>query len=159
MSTLHDWARQWGVPTAALADLQQRLGGMAPTGTPDASRSEAGVQSRVRLAAAQRGWHLWRNNVGAGHIDGGQFVRWGLANDSQGLNAVCKSADLVGVRPVVIGFEHVGTVIGQFVSLECKHSQWRWANTDHERAQRNWANVINAAGGYARFVTSEVLPE
>lgn len=159
MSPLTDWARQWGVSTAALADLQQRLGGMSPAGPQVPDMSEAGVQSRVRLAAARLGWHLWRNNVGAGHIDGGQFVRWGLANDSQGLNAVCKSADLVGVRPLQVTPAHVGTVIGQFVSLECKHSTWRWANTDRERAQRNWANVINAAGGYARFVTSEVLPE
>lgn len=159
MNPLLDWARAWGVSTAALADLQRRLSGLSPTGAPTADLSEAGVQSRVRLAAAKRGWHLWRNNVGAGHIDGGQFVRWGLANDSAQLNAVCKSADLVGVRPVLVTERHVGQVIGQFVSLECKHSAWRWTNTDHERAQRNWANVINAAGGYARFVTSEVLPE
>lgn len=156
MNTLAEWAAEWAVPAAALSDLTARLGALdAPLGAGEVGRSEAAVQTRVRVAASTLGWRVWRNNVGAGFNDTGQFLRWGLANDSPQVNARIKSADLIGIRPRRIGQADVGMLIGQFVSLEVKHEGWRMGTSEREKAQRNWATLITTLGGYARFVTSE----
>ena len=154
MTLLHDWAHDWNVPIAALTDLRARLGaGDAPpliSGT-----SEAGVQSQVRLEAARKGVMLWRNNVGAMQDESGRVVRYGLANESKKVNAVLKSGDLIGVRPVIIRADHVGKTIGQFVSREIKAGGWRYTGTEREIAQLNWANLIVSLGGDAGFATAE----
>lgn len=153
---LREWARTWAVSDAALADLLARLGALSAPG-PDAASglSEAGVQARVRLRASALGFRVWRNNVGAGYTEDGSFMRWGLANDSKQVNEVLKSADLIGCRPRVIGPQDVGTLIGQFVSYEIKEAGWRYTGTPREVAQANWAKLIVALGGDARFITSE----
>lgn len=154
MSLIHEWAAQWGVPIAALADLRARLGaGDALPLVP--GTSEAGVQSQVRLEAARKGLALWRNNVGAMQDESGRVVRYGLANDSKRVNERIKSGDLIGIRPVVIRPDHVGKTIGQFVSREIKPGNWRYSGTDRERAQLAWAHLITTYGGDAGFATAE----
>jgi hypothetical protein len=152
---LDQWAIQWSIPHAALADLRQRMGLL---GTVDATQkpgeSEAGVQSRIRLEASQKGMRVWRNNVGALLDDRGVPVRYGLANDSAKVNAVIKSGDLIGIRPVQIGVQHLGTTIGQFVSREVKEQGWRYSGTPREIAQQNWVLLVNSLGGDAAFATS-----
>lgn len=113
--------------------------------------SESGVLSDIRLEASQRGCRLWRNNVGATYTQSGQFMRFGLANDSAALNRAIKSADLIGIRPVLITSEDVGRVIGQFLSREVKHPGWKYTATERERAQLAWAELINSLGGDACF--------
>lgn len=156
MSVLHEWAMQWGVRMDALRDLQTRLGEFTPP--PSATqagpaKSEAWAQSVVRLEAAQKGVRLWRNNVGALLDRHGRLVRYGLANDSDKLNEQIKSGDLIGWRPVVITQAHVGHTLGQFVSREIKEPGWQFTGTAHELAQQQWANIVNAAGGDARFAS------
>lgn len=155
MTTLSDWARYWGVPEAALADLRGRLLGIdAQPGSVDLGTSEAAVQSQVRVRASQAGMRLWRNNVGVlPHPETGTPIRFGLANDSPAVNKVLKSGDLIGIRPVVIGPHHVGSTIGQFVSLECKRVGWRFTGTERERAQESWAALVTTLGGAALFVS------
>lgn len=119
------------------------------------SRSEAAVQAAVRVRLSELGWRAWRNNVGAIDIDG-RHIRFGLGNDSATANRALKSSDLIGIRPLLITSEHVGTVIGQFVSLECKHEDWRpSASDERERAQRRWLDLIRSLGGHAMFVQHE----
>lgn len=156
MTVIHDWARDRGVSYAALMDLAQRLGANS---VPDVSSlaSEAGVQSRVRLDASQSGVYLWRNNVGACYDDNGNFLRYGLANDTAKVNTVLKSGDLIGVRPVFITPEMVGTFIGQFVSREVKKGNWHYTGTEREIAQKNWAELITSLGGDARFTNGSDL--
>ena len=115
--------------------------------------SESGISSDIRLEASQRGYRLWRNNVGATYTPSGQFIRFGLANDSAQLNKAIKSADLIGIRPVLITQEHVGLTIGQFISREVKHPGWRYTGIERERAQLAWAELINSLGGDACFTT------
>lgn len=118
------------------------------------SQLERSVQAEVRLEIARRGWHAWRNNLGAGELTNGQFVRWGLANDSKAVNKNVKSGDLIGIIPRVITPADVGHVIGQFASWECKREGWRASPTDaHERAQMRWAELVLLAGGHAQFTT------
>lgn len=80
-------------------------------------------------------------------------VRYGLANESKSQNQEIKSADLIGIKPTLIGPHHVGQVIGQFVSIECKHQTWQYKGDKHEVAQLNWANFVNSKGGFACFAT------
>lgn len=151
---LHRWAIKWGVPLAALHDLQARVGVLDPLPVRPAGsgRSESAVQVDIRLAATQRGWRLWRNNVGALLDETGRPVRYGLANESSAMNKVIKSADLIGIRPVLIGPEHVGETIGKFVSIECKEEGWHFTGTPREEAQQAWAALVLSLGGEARFL-------
>lgn len=115
--------------------------------------SESGISSDIRLEASELGYRLWRNNVGATYTPSGQFIRFGLANDSTQLNRVIKSADLIGIRPILITQEHVGLIIGQFISREVKHPGWVYKGTERERAQLAWAELVNSLGGNACFTT------
>lgn len=153
--TLSQWALKWGVSPAAVADLRLQLGIGADPDVVAGGRegSEARQQQLVRLDAAANGVWLTRNNVGALIDERGVPVRYGLANESKEQNKRVKSADLIGIRPVLIGPQHIGQVIGQFVSREVKHETWRWKGDKHELAQLAWANFVLAKGGDAGFCT------
>lgn len=154
--TLYQWTARWQIPMHAMKELND-LFGLSGTNViePVRGKSEAAVQSIVRLEAAKKGIRLWRNNVGAGYMQDGSFIRFGLANDSPAINCVLKSADLIGIEPVLITPAHVGQTIGRFISREVKAYGWRYTATERERAQLQWAELINANGGNAAFVTGE----
>lgn len=116
---------------------------------------ESSIQILVREEATKKGCRLWRNNVGACYTDRGDFLRYGLANDSAQLNKLIKSSDLIGIRPVVITHAMVGLTIGQFLSREIKHRDWRWRNTPHDQAQFAWIRLVNLLGGDAAFAQGE----
>lgn len=113
------------------------------------------MQSTIRLAAARSGRYLFRNNVGAGKLASGSFVRFGLGNDSAALNGKFKSADLVGIERVTITQDMVGSHIGRFLSIECKRRDWKFAGTLEEMAQVAWATLINAQGGRAIITNTD----
>ena len=155
-ANLHDWARKWGLSVECLRDLQITLGTYTPPLAPDApgvGKSEAWAQSALRIEASRKGVKLFRNNVGALADKTGRFVRYGLANDSAAQNATIKSGDLIGIRGVLVGPEHVGHMMGIFVSREMKAPGWQYTGTDREVAQLNWINLINSCGGDAAFAT------
>lgn len=155
--TLYEWAAKWRVPLPALHELQQQMGLRPITADPIAEpgRSESNVQSRIRLEAAKKGLHLWRNNVGGCVDENGNYIRYGLANDSKRLNEVIKSSDLIGIRPVKIQPAHVGQVIGQFVAREVKAEGWHFTGTEREEAQKRFIELVLANGGDARFADGE----
>lgn len=156
MNNLHEWARRWNVPLEMFRDLQMTLGTYTvplPAEAPEAGKSEAWAQSAVRLEASEKGVKLFRNNVGVLEDKTGRPVRYGLGNDSPKMNEVIKSADLIGIRPVVILPHHVGHTFGQFVSREIKAPNWQYTGGGREPAQLAWANLINANGGDAAFAT------
>lgn len=152
MSSYAEWAKRWPQAAAELQGLMVVTEALDMRASP---MSEVGIQSRVRLDASYKGGILWRNNVGALQDKRGVPVRYGLANDSAALNKVCKSADLIGIRPVVVTLAHVGTTIGQFASLECKHGAWQpGEDKEREQAQSNWAALVTRMGGYAKIVAT-----
>lgn len=150
---LFEWAKKWGIPEEALEDLKKII-------IPNNSRSiegtsEAAVMSRIKLEASQKQARLWRNNVGATYTKEGDFLRYGLANESTAQNKLIKSGDLIGIQSVLITPEMVGTRIGRFISREVKKAGWIYRNTETEKAQFAWATFINIMGGDARIVTGE----
>lgn len=152
---LYEWALQWGVPLAAVQDLQRRMGvGTAPLPLESGDgTSETAVSVRVKLAAARVGTHLFRNNVGAMQDESGRWVRFGLANDSKQMNQTFKSGDLIGCKPVTIEPRMVGWRIGQFVSREVKRTGWTYTGTERETAQLRWIELICSLGGDAAFTS------
>lgn len=157
MNILDLWAMQWGVPAAAIQDLRARYVAetASGTGTNMPRDSEAYVQSECRLFAPRNDMLLFRNNVGVLPNDNGQPVRFGLANDTKELNKRIKSGDLLGIRRVPITQAMVGTVIGQFASVECKHRYWHpGEDVAREGPQKEWANLVASWGGHARITSS-----
>lgn len=158
---------RWNIPQQAFAELAQ-CSIVAPD--PDAlvgGKTEAYVQSAVRLEAPKAGVYLWRNNVGAGALvnrrelcddcqqkHARRMIRWGLANDSKQLNERMKSADLIGIRPIRVTPDMVGYIIGQFYSRECKREDWTFTGSPEEQAQLAWATLINSLGGNAKIVNA-----
>lgn len=151
---LEQWAMKWGIPLAALDDLRKECLTEFFYNVRKDGGSEAAIQNQYRMFEATTGCLLWRNNVGATSDQNGNFIRYGLANDSEKINKVIKSADLIGIRPVLIEKSHVGTVIGQFVSKEVKAAGWKYRGTPRETAQRAWADLVISLGGEASFVTA-----
>ena len=153
---LYTWALRWNVPVEAINDLRQQMGvDPVVSAVPGDATSESGVSKRKRLAFAEEGGLLWRNNLGAFKDEYGNFIRYGLANESAGMNKKVKSSDLIGVRPVTITQEMVGFIIGQFVACETKHPGWRYRGDDHEVAQLKFLELVTSKGGHASFETGE----
>ena len=146
---LHDWALQWGIPLAAVQDLQRRMGTIdAPDQVQGewGDRSEAAISNAIRMEASRKGMRLFRNNVGQLLDDRGVPVRYGLANDSPALNKALKSSDLIG-----------WDATGRFLSVEVKAEGWRFTGTARELAQERWLQMVTAAGGRGFFANREGL--
>ena len=112
--------------------------------------TEQDLQQRIRAEASRVGAVLWRNNVGAAGP-----VRYGLANDSAAMNRHVKSSDLIGLEPVVVTPDMIGSVIGRFVAREVKRPGWRWTGTDREVAQLRFMELVCSLGGNACFTNDE----
>lgn len=160
MTPFDAWAVRHRIPFDALMELHAMFYPPELQTEPDLDgRMEDYAQSLIRRAAPRAGWSLFRNNVGALKSEAGRWVRFGLANDSPDMNKVVKSADLIGLRPVLITPAHVGSTIGQFVSIEAKHPGWKpGEDPKREKAQTAWAGLIRSKGGLAVFSTGG-LPE
>lgn len=156
---IREWGKQWGVPDAALTDLERKLGisghialNMSEPGEQPAS--EGRQQALVMLEASQKDIYLFRNNVGALLDTRGVPVRYGLANQSKEMNARIKSSDLIGIKKRLITQAMVGTYIGQFVAREMKHEGWAFNPKDkHEAAQLTFINLMASNGADAAFCT------
>lgn len=152
MDLINNWAARWGISPAAVADLYASMPDQ-PEPRPEGPETEAGVQQAVRLEASRRGMRLWRNNVGACQDQNGNFIRYGLANDSKKVNGQIKSADLIGITPHVVVPGDIGRKVGIFTSIEVKAPGWRYRGTKREKAQFNWMQLVAGLGGKAIFAT------
>ncbi len=116
--------------------------------------SEQAVQSSIRLAAANAGLLLWRNQSGACYDDTGRLIRYGLANDSAQLNKRIKSSDLIGITPTLVTQQMVGRTVGVFTAVEVKHEGWTKPTNDREHAQAEFIRIVVEKGGIAGFAAS-----
>ncbi len=153
---INDWARDWNIPLAAMMDFRARCNMLPGPPVADDAKvtTETGVMKDVRITEwRERGAMLWRNNVGAGYSEEGDFLRWGLANDSEAINNVMKSSDLIGVQPELITQHHVGMTLGLFRAVECKKPGWHYTGTPREKAQLTFGTRVMSLGGLFEFST------
>ena len=102
--------------------------------------SEQELQQRIRLELGTGPVRLWRNNVGALRDGRGQLVSYGL----------CKgSSDLIGLRQVLIGPEHLGQTLAVFTAIEVKAPGRRL-----REEQRSFLMQVERMGGLAAVVHS-----
>lgn len=156
MLDLVQWALRHGVSHAALADLRHMMGMGFDSPQPEVigGGSEAAVTSRVRLEAPTKGVILWRNNLGAYQDEHGNFIRYGLANESAAMNKKIKSSDYIGLRRKLITLADVGHIIGQGVAREIKAEGWRYNEHDpHHAAQAKFGEIFASYGGDFAFAT------
>lgn len=132
------------------------------------STSESNIQREIMIAASKGGMTVWRNNTGSAwqgkrlnvrgaeiRLSSGRSIYAGerdqLLAEARPIEfGLCPgSADLIGIRPLTIGPEHVGMTLGQFVAIEVKSKGGR--ATDK---QKNFLNHIGQAGGFVRLARS-----
>lgn len=156
--TLLEWVAKWHIPPEALKELVTTCVHLGPYEGDELKTLESEVQRELRLEAARQGKYLFRNNRGAGRMESGNYVRYGLANDSKKLGDEVKSGDLIGVETIFVSMEMVldaisqglpGYKVGRFLSVEVKRPSWKWSGTAEELAQLSWAVRVSAWGGRA----------
>lgn len=103
--------------------------------------SEQQEQQRIRLELSRGPVRLWRNNTGVLLDRNGRPVQFGL----------CKgSSDLIGLRSITIGPEHIGQTIAAFVALEVKGPRGRL--TAEQEAFLAMVKEMGGLAGVARSV-------
>jgi len=102
--------------------------------------SEQAIQQRIRLELGRGDVRLWRNNTGCLQDRNGRMVRFGLAPGS---------SDLIGLRRVRIGPEHVGMDLAVFAAVEVKDARGR-ASPEQVR----FVEVVRDLGGLAGVARS-----
>ena len=80
-------------------------------------------------------------------------MRYGLANESKKMNSFLKSSDLIGITPIKVEQEHVGSVFGVFTSIEVKHGGWKYTGRGREEAQERWIKLVVSLGGIGWFAS------
>tara|TARA_R110000787_G_scaffold83139_2_gene179326 strand:- start:526 stop:1002 length:477 start_codon:yes stop_codon:yes gene_type:complete len=151
---LDQWANEWDINPAAIRDLRERFGVVDTSVPVTDGRTEADIQSQERESITKAGGRAFRNNVGCLPTEGMGYVRFGLANDTPAMNKRIKSSDLIGIQPVAITQQHVGSIIGQFLAREVKKEGWKYAGTGREPAQLRFLELITSLGGDAKFVST-----
>lgn len=123
---------------------------------------ESEIMKRIQLAASALGIRLWRNNSALGWA--GESVKVTstrivelkpgdvVVKDARPLHAgLCVgSGDLIGIKPITITQDMVGTTIGQFVSCEVKSP-----GKKPTLEQVAFCVIVNKLGG-AGFVVDSV---
>ena len=103
--------------------------------------SEAVIQQQIRLALVSGPVRLWRNNAGTLPDRQGRPVQFGLCRGS---------SDLIGLRSITIGPEHVGQTIAVFAAVEVKSATGR--PTPDQRAFIDTVQSMGGLAGIARSV-------
>lgn len=102
--------------------------------------NEQRIQQEIRLTLGSGPVRLWRNNTGTLPDRQGRPVRFGL----------CKgSSDLIGLRSITIGPEHVGQTLAVFAAVEVKTQAGRITPD-----QQAFIDAVAGMGGLAGVARS-----
>lgn len=93
---------------------------------------ETNIMNKIMLKMSEKGWLVWRNQVGLFKtMDGTRTVPIGVKG----------SADIFSVKPTVITQDMVGQTVGIFVAVEVKTATGR-----QSEPQKNWQKVAESKG-------------
>jgi hypothetical protein len=107
--------------------------------------SEQQTQQEIRLKLSRGATRLWRNNTGTLLDRNGRPVQFGLCKGSR---------DLIGLRSVTIGPEHVGQRFAVFAAVEVKAPRGRL--TAEQEAFLAMVQEMGGLAGVARSVDEAV---
>jgi len=122
---------------------------------------EQDIQSKIMLALSEAGSLIFRNNTGTGWVGRAERItshRYAkvapgdvVVRAARPLHAgLCVgSSDLIGVTPVTVTPDMVGSTIGVFTAAEVKSKTGR-----PTKEQSNFINRISSAGGFAGIARS-----
>jgi len=103
--------------------------------------TEQQIQQHIRLALSRGPVRLWRNNTGTLLDRQGRPVQFGL----------CKgSSDLIGLRTITVGPEHLDQRLAVFAAVEVKTATGRATSE-----QLAFIEQVQAMGGWAGIARSE----
>jgi hypothetical protein len=115
--------------------------------------NEKAIQSTVMLAASQAGLTIWRNNTGQAWTGDATRLKDGsvLIRNPRPLHVgLCKgSADLIGIRPVVVTPEMLGQTLAQFTAIEVKTPRGKLSEP-----QARFLAFVESKGGLALVARS-----
>jgi hypothetical protein len=97
--------------------------------------SEATILKQVMLKASERGYRVFRNNVGVAFQPNGQVIRYGLHTGS---------SDIIGWHTQVITQDMVGKKVAVFLAIETKTKKGKIT-----KEQINFLKEVDEAGGIA----------
>lgn len=115
---------------------------------------ELEVQQKIQLQASKLRNILLRNNSGAFKDATGRVVFYGLGNISKKHNQEIKSSDLIGGTKIIVTPDMVGTEILVFTAIEVKEEGWKYKNSQREKAQQKFIDIIKEMNGIAGFCQS-----
>ena len=95
---------------------------------------ESPIIKRVLRRCSRGLSRLFRNNVGVYKDKAGNWIRYGVGGPG--------ASDLLGWRQVIIGPEHVGSTIAQFLAIEVKRPGQRLTEK-----QARFGKMVSDAGG------------
>lgn len=148
---LDEWAQRWALPQQAIDELQQITANYSDG---DSTKSEAAVASECRLELNMRGIITMRNNVGVLDDKKGRPVRFGLCNETAGMNKVIKSSDDICIIPYVVKPQDVGRKLGVFLGVEHKERSWNFTGEGRETPQANFQRMLANVGAVGVFANS-----
>ena len=120
------------------------------------AKKESNIERLSMVELSKIGCLMSKNNKGVLPDRRGIPVRFGLFNFNKQQSKEFKSSDLIGITPVVITPEMVGSTIGVFTGLEAKKANWHYVGSEHEEAQKNFLDTVKRYGGIAGFFTSPI---
>lgn len=92
---------------------------------------ETKIQNRIMMDMSEKGYLVWRNQVGLFKTLDGRTVNIGIKG----------SSDLMAVKPTVITPEMVGQTLAVFVAVEVKTATGRQSDP-----QKKWQKAVEKLG-------------
>lgn len=92
---------------------------------------ETKIQNRIMMDMSEKGYLVWRNQVGLFKTLDGRTVNIGIKG----------SSDLMAVKPTVITPEMVGQTLAVFVAVEVKTATGR-----QSEPQKKWQKAVEKLG-------------
>ena len=101
---------------------------------------ETKIQNRIMMDMSEKGYLVWRNQVGLFKTLDGRTVNIGIKG----------SSDLMAIKPTVITPEMVGQTLAVFVAVEVKTATGR-----QSEPQKKWQKAVEKLGGKYILARSE----